>query len=60
MTAPAEASEQRELLIDELSDLPVQDFTLAQLHRLAKALENALDDVETEFMRRDDPPQDWT
>jgi len=60
MDAQAHAHEQRELLIDELLELPVQDFTLAQLHRLAKALENALDDVETEFMRRDDPPQDWT
>lgn len=52
-----QAHEHRELLIDELCELPVQDFTLAQLHRLAKALENALDDVETEFMRRDDPPE---
>ena len=60
MDAQAHAHEQRELLIDELSELPVQDFTLSQLQRLAKALENALDDVETEFMRRDDPPQDWT
>lgn len=51
------AHEDRELLINELCQLPVQDFTLAQLHRLSKALENALDDVETEFMRRDDPPE---
>lgn len=57
MDQEAKAHEHRELLIDELFELPVQDFTLAQLHRLAKALENALDDVESEFMRRDDPPQ---
>lgn len=60
MVDQAQAHEHRELLIDELFELPVQDFTLSQLHRLAKALENALDDVETEFMRRDDPPSDWT
>lgn len=60
MDQEAKAHEHRELLIDELMELPTQDFTLSQLHRLAKALENALDDVETEFMRRDDPPQDWT
>ena len=53
-----QAHEHRELLIDELCELPVQDFTLSQLHRLAKALENALDDVETECMRRDDPPEE--
>ena len=58
MTDDAKAHEQRELLIDELMELPTQDFTLSQLHRLSKALENALDDVETEFMRRDDPPED--
>lgn len=52
--------EQRELLIHQLCDLPLHEFTQEQLHRLSKALENALDDVETEFMRRDDPPQDWT
>ena len=57
MEDQAKAHEHRELLIDELCELPVQDFTLAQLHRLSKALENALDDVETEFMRRDDPPE---
>lgn len=60
MDQEAKAHEHRELLIDELWELPVQDFTLAQLHRLSKALENALDDVETEFMRRDDPPQSLT
>lgn len=53
-----QAHEQRELLIDDLNDIRVHDFTQEQLHRLAKALENALDDVETEFMRRDDPPED--
>ena len=53
-----QAHEHRELLIDELMELPTQDFTLSQLHRLAKALENALDDVESEFMRRDDPPEE--
>lgn len=58
MDQEAKAREHRELLIDELMELPTQDFTLSQLHRLAKALENALDDVETEFMRRDDPPED--
>lgn len=57
MDQEAKAHEHRELLIDELWELPVQQFTLAQLHRLSKALENALDDVETEFMRRDDPPK---
>jgi len=52
MTAPSEASEQRELLIDDLIDLPVQDFTECQLRRLSRALERALDAVETEYMRR--------
>ena len=41
MDQEAKAHEHRELLIDELCELPVQDFTLAQLHRLSKALENA-------------------
>ena len=58
MDQEAKAHEHRELIIDELMELPTQDFTLSQLHRLAKALENALDDVETEFMRRDDPPEE--
>lgn len=50
--------EQREMFIDELSDLDLTPYTDKQLFRLAKALENALDDVETEAMRRDDPPLD--
>lgn len=58
MDQEAKAHEHRELLIDELMELPTQDFTLSQLHRLAKALENALDDVESELMRRDDPPEE--
>lgn len=52
MTAPAEASEHREQLIDDLLDLPAQDFTEDQLRRLSRALERALDAVETEYMRR--------
>lgn len=58
MDQEAKAHEHRELLIDELMELPTHAFTDSQLHRLAKALENALDDVESEFMRRDDPPEE--
>lgn len=58
MDQEAKAHEHRELLIDELMELPTHAFTDSQLRRLAKALENALDDVESEFMRRDDPPEE--
>jgi len=59
MDAKAHAHEQRELLIDELHELPLHEFTDAQIRRLSKALENALDDVESECLRRDWRPQDW-
>lgn len=58
MAQEAKAHEHRELLIDELMELPTHDFTDSQLHHLAKALENALDDVESELMRRDDPTEE--
>lgn len=51
-----QAHEHRELLIDELFELPVQDFTESQLRRLSQALERALDAVETEYMRRQATP----
>lgn len=58
MDAQAHAHEQRELLIDELHELPLHEFTDAQIRRLSKALEKALDDVESEYLRRDWRPQD--
>jgi len=48
----------REALMACLESAQFSEFSDSQLHRMAKALENALDDVETEFMRRDDPPEE--
>lgn len=59
MDAKNHAYEQRELLIDGLHGLPLHEFTDAQLLRLTKALENALDDIDSECLRRDWRPQDW-
>lgn len=52
-----QASERREQLIDELQELDAQDFTESQLRRLSRALERALDAVETEYMRRQATPR---
>ena len=60
MDPKAHAHEQRELLIDELHELPLHEFTDDQIRRLSKALENALDDIDLECVRRDWRPQDWT
>lgn len=50
----------REALMVCIESIDFTAFTDAQLGRLTKALENALDDAESEYLRRDDPPQDWT
>ena len=59
MDAKTHAHEQRERIIDGLHGLPLHEFTDDQLGRLSKALENALDDIESECVRRDWRPQDW-
>lgn len=59
MEDKAKAHEHRELLIDGLHGLPLHEFTDDQLLRLTKALENALDDIDSECLRRDWRPQDW-
>lgn len=50
----------REALMACIESVDFAAFTNAQLGRLTKALENALDDAESEYLRRCDSPQDWT
>ena len=59
MDDQAKAHEHRELLINGLHGLPLHEFTDDQIRRLSKALENALDDIDSECVRRDWRPQDW-
>lgn len=49
----------REALIACIESIDFTAFTDSQLGRLTKALENALDDLESEYLRRDWRPQDW-
>jgi hypothetical protein len=50
----------REALIACIESIDFTWYSEKQLDRISKALENALDDAESEYLRRDTPPLEWT